>query len=190
MASLGLAMTVNVLLTGPPRSGKSTALERTADALREDGYTVGGIVSPEMRTLGHRVGFELVDVGTDERAVLAHVDRDEGPSVGKYRVDVDAVDRISQAALGETARDAVDVILIDEIAPMEVFSDVFVAEVRACLDSQLPVVGTVHRRGTTGLIGEVKERDDVDVVEVTEANRDALPDDLVERVRAGLGGQA
>lgn len=183
-------MGVNLLLTGPPRSGKSTALERTVEALREEGYVVGGVVSPELRTLGHRVGFELVDLATDERAVLAHVDREDGPSVGKYRVDVDAVDRISRQALGEAAREAADVMLIDEIAPMEIYSDVFVDEVRACLDAGLPVIGTVHRKGTQGVIGEVKAREDVDVVEVTTANREALPEELVERVVAALGGQA
>lgn len=140
-------MSSNWLLTGPPGSGKSTALERAAEQLQDRGYAVRGLVSPEIRSLGHRVGFEIVDLASDESATLAHMDRDQGPSVGKYRVDVEAVDRISEQAIGEEAREAADVILIDEIAPMEVMSDVFVDETRTCLDAELPVIGTVHQRG-------------------------------------------
>lgn len=181
-------MPANWLLTGPPGSGKSTALERAADQLADRGYTVRGLVSPEIRSIGHRVGFEIVDLASGASATLAHMDRDEGPSVGKYRVDVDAVDRISEQAIGEKARKAADVILIDEIAPMEVYSDVFVDETRACLDAELPVIGTVHQRSTSGALGEIKDRGDVEILEVSEATRDELPGELVERVASASGG--
>lgn len=181
-------MPANRLLTGPPGSGKSTVLEQTAAALEDEGMSVGGIVSPELRTLGHRVGFEIEDLATGETAMLAHVDRDEGPSVGKYRVDVAAVDRISEQALGEAAREQVDVMLVDEIAPMETFSDVFVEATRACLDAELPVIGTIHRRGREGFIGEVKQRSDVELIEVSEANRDELPRALTEQLLGAVEG--
>lgn len=183
-------MPPNLLLTGPPGSGKSTVLERVAEALAEQGFEVRGLVAPELRTLGHRVGFRIEDLGSGEGEVLAHVDREEGPSVGKYRVDVAAVDRVSEQAIGAEARAQADVILIDEIAPMETFSEVFVEEARACLDADVVVIGTVHRKGTRGFVGEVKQRADVELFEVTTGTRDALPGELTERVLAELEAQA
>jgi nucleoside-triphosphatase len=39
----------NHLLTGPPRSGKTTVIERTVTQLRDDGYDIDGLYSPEIR---------------------------------------------------------------------------------------------------------------------------------------------
>lgn len=108
-----------------------------------------------MTTLGARVGFRIEDLASGQSEVMAHVDHREGPRVGKHRVDVEAVDRISELALG-SALEAADVIVIDEIAPMEVFSEVFVEQARACLDAEQPVLAAIHRNATEGFIGEVE----------------------------------
>lgn len=178
-------MPANWLLTGPPGVGKSTALDAAASRLREQGLSVGGIVSPEMRDAEGRVGFRIVDLATGDDAVMAHVDRDQGPRVGKYRVDVDAVERVAMQAL-ESAREDADVVLVDEIAPMETYSDLFVAGVRACLDVGQPLIGTIHQRSTSGFLGEVKDREDVTMLEVTEKTREAVPGELVRRVTGWL----
>lgn len=174
-------MAANLLITGPPGCGKSTVLSRTADRLTREGLAVGGLVAPQMTTLGARVGFRIEDLASGQGEVMAHVDHREGPRVGKYRVNVEAVDRISELSLA-TAREEADVIVIDEIAPMEVFSDVFIEEVRACLDGDQPVLAAIHRNATDGFIGEVKARSDIQLVPVGERNRDDLPAELAQRV--------
>lgn len=178
-------MPQNILLTGPPRSGKTTVIERVIERLEAQGLAVGGIVSPEIRTQGDRVGFEIVDVRSGETEVMAHVDLTSGPRVGKYRVDIAAVDRIADRALASL--DGIDVVVIDEIAPMEVDSPVFDRSVRAALDSSTPVVAAIHQRSTAGFIGEVKERADVDLLEVSTERRDQMPQEIASRVVVFLG---
>jgi len=73
--------------------------------------------------------------------------------------------------------------VIDEIAPMEVESGVFVAWLRRALDADRPVVAAVQERTTTGVIGEVKARGDAELLAVGPETRDALPSRLFERVR-------
>lgn len=177
----------NALVTGPPRSGKTTAVERTIERLAEDGLRDGGVVAPELREGSNRVGFEIRDLLSGESRIMAHVDRETGPSVGKYRVDVGAVDEISAEALAEAREDA-DYVVVDEIAPMEVVSDAFVEGVRRALDGDQPLLATVHYRSQSGFIGEVKERDDVELFEVTTETRDDLPETLAELVVAWLDG--
>ena len=173
----------NALATGPPRSGKTTALERTVSLLREHGSAVGGICCPELREDGDRVGFEIVDLERGDRAVMAHVGFDAGPSVGKYRVDVSAVDRIAGRALPRAVDDA-DCVVIDEIAPMELESDRFVRETRRALDAPVPTLAAIKYRSERGFLGEVKSRPDVEPFEVTPERRDELPRELLEWVRA------
>ncbi len=66
---------------------------------------------------------------------------------------------------------------------MVCLSDRFVAAMTALLDSGRPLVATVARLGG-GLIERAKARPDVMVLEVTRANRDALPDEVVARLGA------
>ncbi|MFW6385071.1 MAG: NTPase [Halodesulfurarchaeum sp.] len=164
----------NILLTGPPRSGKTTVIERSLEMLEDHGLEAGGVLCPEIRTNDERRGFTIVDVVTGESNILAHVDQDEGPSVGKYRVNVPNVDAACERAF-ETAFEEADFLVVDEIAPMEIRSTVFTTHVRRALDSDLPLIGVVNRRSTSGFIGDVKNRPDVELLEVTRNTRDELP---------------
>lgn len=75
-------MAVNLLVTGPPRSGKTTVIERVRDGLETQGSRAGDIYCLEIRSNGEREGFELVDIITGDSRVLGHVDRNEGPQAG------------------------------------------------------------------------------------------------------------
>ncbi len=169
-------MPLNQLLTGPPRVGKTTAIERAADTLEDRGFRLGGVTAPALRSGGERVGFRLIDLRSGESAVMAHVDSGDGPSVGKYTVDIEAVDRIASLAF-ERGFAAVDAVVIDEIAPMEVHSQAFTDGVVGALDAWVPLIGAIHR-SDRGFFGSVKARDDVEVLTVTPDNRDALPERL------------
>ncbi|MFZ0326721.1 MAG: nucleoside-triphosphatase [Nitrososphaeraceae archaeon] len=58
-----------IVLTGAPGVGKTTAIIRVARALKERGVKVGGIVSRELRTNNRRIGFEFIDLSTNDRNV-------------------------------------------------------------------------------------------------------------------------
>ena len=168
----------NVLLTGRPGVGKTTVVERLVELAREREAAVRGVFSPEIREDDERVGFEIADVATGRSEVMAHVEYDD-PSVGKYGVDVSAVDEIAHEDIA--AEDA-DLVVVDEVAPMQTHSDIFVERVRAALDSETPVIAVVQEARETGFVGSVKQRDDATVVRVTKENRDEVPDQLAELV--------
>lgn len=174
-------MPTNYLITGPPRSGKTTVIQQVTDSLEAKGYQAGGIYCPEVRSGRERIGFEIVDVMTGDSWILAHLDYDDDPRVGKYRVNVANVDALCAATFPRTF-DKADFIVIDEIAPMEVCSDEFVQQVRRALDADLPLVTAIHYHSTDGFIGEVKDRDDIETFEVTDETRDELPEILTERL--------
>ena len=165
-----------LLLTGVPGSGKTTALRTVADGLGPQ--RLAGFYTEEIRRGGVRTGFRLVTFD-GRRAVLASVGRAGPPRVGKYGVDVAALDAVVEGAL---AGDGADVHLVDEIGKMECLSERFVGAMRTLLDRGRPVVATVARRGE-GFIAEVKRRRDVELWEFTRANRNELP----ARIVAWLG---
>ncbi len=164
----------NLLLTGRPRVGKTTVITRLVEQLAD--RRIAGFCTEEIREGGRRQGFRAASF-SGEIIVLAHVEIRSRQRVGRYGVDVVAFE---QLVLPELRRPC-DVVIIDEIGKMECFSSPFVDAVRELLDGSTPVVATVAVSGG-GFIAEAKGRSDVELSEVTQANRDELPERLAKRL--------
>lgn len=172
-------MSKAVLLTGRPGVGKTTLVRRVIERL---GRPAGGFHTRELREDGRRVGFEIVTL-EGRTATLSHVDIESRHRVSKYGVDVAALDRVGVPAIREAvAEDAL--VVIDEIGKMELFSNTFKRATLDALASQSPVLGTVTRGRHPWAI-KIKQRNDVEVLEVTVGNRDWLVEELVERLCNG-----
>ena len=166
-----------LLLTGNPGVGKTTVLIRTVDALKAEGYSVGGMISREAREGVVRVGFEILDLTNSKHGWLAHVNQKTGPQVGKYHVNLEDLDNIGAQAIIQ-ALEKCDVIAIDEIGPMELFSHKFKQAVKQALESRKLVLAVVHGKARDPLITQAKQRVDAEIFTVTLANRDNLPEEL------------
>ncbi len=127
------------------------------------------------------MGFRITTLDGEE-AILAHINQRVGPSVGKYRVNVHAIDRVAVSAM-RYARESGRLIIIDEIAKMEMFSDAFRTETLACLDTGR-VIGTIQMRADPFLEG-IRRRDDLTLIVLTTANRDTVPETVLGLIRSG-----
>jgi nucleoside-triphosphatase len=175
-----------LLLTGSPGVGKTTVLMRTVEALKGKAYSVGGMVSREVRSCGARVGFEILDLGSGKRGWLAHVNQKSGPHVGRYRVNLEDLDGVGVEAI-EKAVENFDVVAVDEIGPMELFSERFREAVGGAVESGKLLVGIVHWKAKDRLIDEVKKREDAETIAVTQENREKLHQTIVEKAVEFLG---
>lgn len=153
--------------------GKTTVLFRIVDALKGRGYTVGGMVSREVRSGGVRTGFEILDLSTGKHGWLARVDEKQGPQVGRYHVDLEDLDSVGAGAILNAVLDS-DIVAIDEIGPMELFSEKFKDAARKALDSGKLVIGIVHWKAKDRFLDEVRSRSDTETYVVTRENRENL----------------
>ena len=169
-----------LLLTGPPGCGKTTVLVKISEKLRMEGFRVGGMVSNEVRVAGNRIGFEILDLWTGRRGWLAHVDQTIGPQIGRYRVNIDGLDNVGVEAILSALQDS-DVVLVDEIGPMELLSRRFREVVMKVVESQKLALCTVHWKMRDTLIDNVIKRDDAEVFVVTTENRESLADEVADR---------
>jgi nucleoside-triphosphatase len=154
---------------------------RTVNALKEGGYNVGGMISREVREGGARVGFEILDLHSSKRGWLANVNQKSGPQVGKYRVNIEGLNTIGAQAITDAVKNC-DVIAIDEIGPMELFSEGFKEATRKALESHKLVIAIVHSNARDALISEARRREDAETITVTYGNREKLHEVIVERV--------
>lgn len=172
-----MTMRKNILFTGRPGVGKTTAIRYVVDQLHTS--EIAGFWSREIREKGRRVGFAIETI-SGRTGILAHVDLDHGPKVSKYRVNIEDIDSIIVSEL-EKARESGRIIIIDEIAKMELYSQNFEDEVRRCLDTKR-VVGTIQDRRHP-FLDEVKSRSDVILFELTVLNRDRIPMQVLRLLR-------
>ncbi len=157
-------MRKNILITGAPKSGKSTFL----DKLIADYSNKFGFLTKEIRKDGIRTGFEMVshDGG---KMMLADVDTVDTHKVGKYFVHTKNIDLFLKKL---SSSDSKDLLYIDEIGQMQLFSDLFRKIVLQFLNSPNTCVATITSVYEDDFTRDIKNRADVIVVEITPENRE------------------
>jgi len=170
-----------IFVTGRPGIGKTSVLLRAVGALKMRGYRVGGMISREVREGGIRVGFEIVDYYTGRRGWLAHVNQPTGPQVSKYRVNLSDLNAIGASSIRSAVVNA-DIVVVDEIGPMELFSTAFKEAVSQAIKSGKPMLGTIHFKAHDPLITAIKTREDAEILEVTLENRGSLHNLIIGKV--------
>ena len=172
-------------MTGEPGCGKTTAVKKICGMLLTRSRKFGGVVSGEIRERGTRVGFSLEDLATHETGTLAHVNRNDGPRVGKYHVNLADIQRIGVTAIKRAVVEA-DVIIVDELGPMELHSMPFILAVEMALAAPKPFVGTIHKRASHPLVAAIKSNQTYQILEITSENRDELPNTIVETIQSTI----
>jgi len=173
------------LVTGPPGVGKSTTVSRVVLRLKSSGAIVGGCTTGERRVKGERVGFEIRDLTNGTIGELASIARTLGPKVGKYRVNLTDIAAVGAKGISDAALRS-EIVVIDELGPMELTSPEFRRAVRTCLDSGKPVLAVVHERLEDDLISEMRSKSR-SIVELSQHNRDEETDRLGAEILAEVG---
>ncbi len=172
------------LVTGPPAVGKSTLVSRVVLKLKSRGVIVGGCTTGERRVRGTRVGFEVRDLTNGTQGELASTTRRLGPRVGKYRVNLADLGSVGAKGIAD-AVDGSELIVIDEIGPMELVSPDFRRAVRKGIDSGKPILAVVHERLEDDLLTEMKSKADT-LLELDANNRDQAVEGIASEIMAAV----
>ncbi len=169
----------NYLLTGQPRCGKSTLLERiVAEIPQKQGFLTKEMLSrsKEKFNVSQRTGFVVVGNGNPV-CTLAHVDFKTDFEVSKYYVDVQGF----EWALPPFFQYAPEQLLyLDEIGQMQLFSPTFKKLVRNYLDAPNLFLGTLSAVYHDNFTKTLRRRSDVIILEITPSNREEMFHELYE----------
>jgi nucleoside-triphosphatase len=170
-------MTFRVALTGSPGVGKTTLVQKIVEAA---GGRVGGVLARDKRVKDRRVGFELLDLGSGATGMLAD-ETGTGPQLGKYRVRLDDLDNIGARAVEDAAK--ADLIVVDEVGPMELSSRRFVTAVEKALASDKAMLVVLHEWSNHPIAKKIRKN--FKVITVTRENRDALAPEIIKELKGG-----
>jgi len=147
--------------------GKTTVIQKAIQGRQN----VNGFFTKEIRKKGKRIGFAIETVD-GKTGVLAHINIQSPFRVSKYRVNLKDIEEICVPSLDVDG----DLIVIDEIGKMELFSEQFKQKVVEALDTG-KVIATIMERPHP-FTDTIKRRNDVKLFTVTEENRNNLVDVL------------
>jgi nucleoside-triphosphatase len=162
------------LLTGRPGTGKSRLIKQAVAGMKS---RAGGFYTEEIRVQGAREGFRLVTLD-GQSAILAHVNIRGPHRVSKYGVDVDALDRVGVSALRRAAEQC-ELVVIDEIGKMELFSANFREAVLQVIGGGKRVLGTIML-SSHPWADAIKRQPQVNLVTVTRDNHQHVLGELLQ----------
>jgi nucleoside-triphosphatase len=168
-------MQYNILVTGPPASGKSTLIQDLIKSKK-----VFGILTPEVRKDGERWGFKVIDIKTGKEGILASIEI-RPHMVSKYGVDVAELDRIALPAIEAGIKTKDSTIVVDEIGQMEMHSEKFKKVVLKALDTKR-VLATISMKSHDPFIENIKSRSDVKLIYLTRVNYERLEKEIKEEL--------
>lgn len=178
-----------IVLTGAPGVGKTTLVQNALNAAKDSGLSVSGFYTMELREDGRRVGFDAVST-SDKRAPLARVrgfsrSTSCGPSVGQYSVTVGPFEELALTSLAIPA----DVVILDEVGKMELFSEPFKNRVRELIvkaENCILVTVPIAKGKPLPLVDQIKHHHSSVIFEVTRENRNRLLKEVLAAIHKAL----
>jgi nucleoside-triphosphatase len=168
----------NILITGYPGVGKTTLINNVLERLLKvrQGIRLAGFITREIREEGgRRLGFSICEIGREDATVMAHIDNNSPYRVGFYGVDVQALESIALPALAG-GREA-DLIVVDEIGTMELFSEGFKEEIIHIVNSDIPLLASIKLKPNAFLDG-IKSSPNSVVFRLERDNREEVEDSV------------
>lgn len=174
-------MRKNIVITAVPHTGKSTLLQKV---IAEIPQKRGFYAREQKDARGVRTGFECVTNNEKHDPFpLAYVSDEKSPyRVGKYVVNLDHLDTYCKWSMNFSVGES-DMLYIDEIGQMQLYSEPFKKYVLKCFDSEATTISTISAIYYDPFIEEIKKRTDVILLELTEKNRNSMAEYILTLVR-------
>jgi len=164
-----------LLLTGEPKIGKTTALMKIISLVGEE--NCGGFFTEEVRNESGRIGFKVRTINGQE-GMIADVNSTSTLRVGKYGVNLDVFENVGIKSIYDALKDK-KYVIIDEIGPMQLFSEPFKCALLEAVKSSKTIIGTIVFRPYEWA-DDFKLRENVQLLELSMDNRDDVPSNVQE----------
>ena len=160
-------------------------VRRIADRLVARGLKVAGIITDEVREIGVRTGFRIMDLSSGKEGWLAREDPMGGTRIGFYRVVNEDLEGIGVEALTRIANGTADFAIVDEIGPMEMTSSLFRSALVNVFQGAQPTLATLKLGSKYEEVETIREK--CLQLELTKENREEIHATLIDQIHNWVG---
>jgi len=170
---------MKVIITGPPRCGKSSLISRLIDHYKEKNYILHGFLTPEVRIRGTRIGFDIEDIYSGEKAKLARIGNYQTQyKVGKYKVFIKDFE-LMLSNLKINLEEEKALVFIDEIGKMELYSKKFQTILKNLFTSKLSIISTIGLKLTHHIKDYIINLPDVRLFHLSRQNFEKIYEEII-----------
>ncbi len=139
-----------ILWTGKKHSGKTTSAARLVGMARDEGFDTAGLLAEALYHDGRLIGFDAIDLQTENRGPLARRRNAGGESV-PFDFIAEGVE-LGRNALSIAATESADLVVVDEFGPLEMNSQGWRANVDLLVRTSEALILLVVREELAGQV--------------------------------------
>jgi nucleoside-triphosphatase len=163
-----MALAKLILWVGEKHSGKTTSAFKLAESVRNEGFTVAGLLAPSIYEDGRLVGFDVFDLQSGKRVPLARGETSGKCLAPQFTGGV----TLGHASLSPAVTKTADLIIVDEFGPLELDQRGWRKDVDSLLASSNAIILLVVRRELVDLVKQLYQ--DVPCMELAAGEPDSV----------------
>lgn len=122
------------IITGSVGEGKTTQIQKIAEALNNQNISTGGILSPRIIKNENTIGYDVLDIATNERTAFLRKTEDEKlPKIGRYSILSEGI-QAGCSVLNKSLNNH-QVVVIDEVGRLELENKGWAENIRYLINS-------------------------------------------------------
>lgn len=173
-------MSAKILIIGPPKCGKSTLIEKLISYFKQKRIEIHGFITPEVRENQKRIGFDVRNIYSETDYKLARKGNyDTKYNLGSYSVFIKEFEEMLDDFQKEEKSEE-DLIIIDEIGKMELFSHKFQNLIKELFSSSFPIIATIGLNLKHDLKEELLKNPDMTLLRLNRNNQEKVFEKIIK----------
>ncbi|MFZ5940483.1 MAG: nucleoside-triphosphatase [Bacteroidota bacterium] len=172
-----------IILSGGIMQGKSTFARELISLIRKEGISAGGFISDGLQVGDNRTGFDLYNIESRERTLLARIPPmpENWIRFGRFAFNPEAFDR-ANSEITAMLEKKTELILLDEIGPLELKNEGLTPGLEALLNEGRTVGLLVVREALADKVIKKWNLRNVTMINIRETNPEQAAGIILEKV--------